>query len=318
MKLSRFARTCSALAVAGGACASLGCNAGAALWLQDYGRDLLFSGGALAAALAALGQANEALEQANNANDTAQNALEIADASRGQPGDPGPPGQDGADGQNGADGAPGAAGPPGQNGQDGAVGANGAPGPEFFTNFVDQFFRPPTNLQGGGPGGESEDAPTFGAAVGWRMILSNRYHAGNPVTMRLYLDADYSLDPGRPTECEQFRIAMVRMRNGAPVEAYGPERFILVNIPPNAGQVFMVIDLPLNVPGGLNLPNDLTAGQLLGVGMEWSDGECTTLGRDYRIFGVEFFESPIGSAALSGATVSETQPTCECGGGGGE
>jgi hypothetical protein len=325
MKSSRFVRNFSALVVAGGACASFGCNPGAALWLQDYGRDLLLSGGALAAALAALGQANDALDTANNANDTAQAALDLADASQGQPGapgpqgPPGPAGQDGAAGQNGADGAQGAAGAAGQNGQNGANGADGAPGPAFFSQFVSQFFRPPTNLQGdGAPGGESDDAPTFGAAVGWRMILSNRYHAGNPVTMRLYIDADYSLDPGRPTECEQFRIAFVRMRNGAPVETYGTEKFVLINVPENAGQVFMVIDLPLNVPVGMNLPNDLQAGQLLGVGMEWSDPVCTTLGRDYRIFGVEFFESASDAVTTVDATITDTPQDCSCGGNGGE
>jgi hypothetical protein len=180
--------------------------------------------------------------------------------------------------------------------------------------FVDQFYRPPTNVTEVG-GGAIEDAPSFGAPVGWRVGISNRYQAGNPVTLRLYIDVDYSLDPERPTDCEQFRIAMVRMRNGAPVETYGGERYILIDIPPNTGQTFVVIDLPLDTADGLNLPNDLAAGHMLGFGMEWSDPECTTLGRNYRMFGVEVFESAVGGTAISGATISETLPACICGGG---
>src|SRR5215510_9776955 len=67
------------------ALAAVGCNPGAALMLQDYGRDLLFGGGALAAALYALGVAQNAEQAANIAQDMAQ-------AAQNAPGAPGPQG----------------------------------------------------------------------------------------------------------------------------------------------------------------------------------------------------------------------------------
>jgi hypothetical protein len=79
----------------------------------------------------------------------------------------------------------------------------------------------------------------------------------------------------------------------------------------------MVIDLPLNTADGMNLPNDLAAGQLLGVGMQWdedSSGPCSILGRDYRLMGVEFFESLPGGTSPSGATISIVEPDCACAG----
>lgn len=334
MMRNRLTRRICQWSVGLAATASLGCNPGAALWLQDYGRDILFSGGALAAALGALGladdalnQADSALNQANSAFDQAQLALDRAQQAIDQPSGVGPQGATGATGAtgaagaqgaagaNGADGAQGATGAAGADGQNGLNGADGAPGPAFFSGFVDAFFRRPVAVQGDGPV-PGDDPNSFGAPLGWRMILSNRYTAGNPVTMRLFIDANYALDAGRPTDCEQFRLAFVRLtRNQAPAQ-YGSERFLLIDVPENDGAVFLVVDVPLNTPEGLNLPNNLAPGQMLGVGMEWSDPECATLGRNYRIFGVEFFEGPVGSATLIGATVSETQPECICGGGG--
>lgn len=341
-------------------CAALlgvGCNPGAALFLQDYGRDILFSSGSLAAALYAIGVARDARDAANvaqelsqAAQDAANSAFEEVQSAINAPPVPGPQGPAGADGPAGpagpagadgaagpagpagadgatgpagpagADGAAGPAGPAGSPGATGPAGPQGPAGPSLFSDFVQQFFRRPPAVAGRGVGQGSEDGPSFGAAVGWRMILPNRYTEGNPVTMRLFIMADYTLDPGRPTACEKFRVDFVRLKNGFPVELYGT-RFVLVDVPPNDGSVFLVIDLPLNTPEGMNLPNDLAAGQLLGVGMEWADnsaplggGDCSILGRDYRIFGVEFFESEVGDAELSGATVSAVEPDCTCNG----
>lgn len=329
---------CSIAAMSG-----MACNPGAAFFLQDYGRDLLFGAGATLAAFYAVGQANSAQDAAAAAQDAAgaaQNAAnaaqDAAQSAQGAPGTPGEtgatgpagpagaPGADGAPGPAGEQGPPGAAGAPGADGADGTNGAPGAqgpqgePGPAFFSVFVNQFFRPPVAFDSSGApqgGGDAGDAPDFTAAIGWRVIMPNRYAAGNPITMRLFIDADYTLEEGRATQCEQFRIAFARMRNGAPAETYGPEQFLLLDVPPNDGQVFLVVDVPINSAGGLNLPNDLAAGQMLGVGMEWSDGECVQFGRDYRLFGVEFFETTPGSEVLSGATISATQPECICGGG---
>jgi len=330
MKMRTFKFRIVAAGITAATFAGIGCNPGAALNLQDYGRDLLFSGGALAAALAAVGAANNALDAANTAQDTADSALDTAQTAQGTPGAPGAPGQDGADGQNGAQGPAGAAGaqgPAGTNGTNGTNGAtgpqgpagvDGAAGPEFFSQLVDAFVRPVNNV--GGPGTENPAvvSPTFAAPVGWKVILSNRYAAGNDVVMRLFIDADFTQEQGRPTQCEQFRLSFVRLASGQPVAVYGGERYILLDIPPNDGQVFLTVDLPLNSAAGLDLPPDLAAGQMLGVGMEWSDPECTIFGRDYRIFGVEFFEAAAGTSELSGASVSTVQPECICGDGGGE
>ena len=75
---------------------------------------------------------------------------------------------------------------------------------------------------------------------------------------------------------------------------------------------FLVVDLPINTPDGLGLAGDLEAGQMIAFGLAWRDIECAWQGEDYRILGVEFFESE--TAALSGATIEEVgEQNCWCG-----
>jgi hypothetical protein len=105
----------------------------------------------------------------------------------------------------------------------------------------------------------------------------------------------------------------VRLRDGQPVEQYGDEMWLALDPRDNTDDTFLVVDVPINSPDGLGFPEDLAAGQMLAFGLAWRDKECTWHGADYRILGVEFFESE--TAALSGATVEEVgdQQNCYCG-----
>ena len=279
-----------------------GCNPGSALGLHDWGRDRLGLGSS--ALIAALFAANVTPEQA-------------AQGERGDPGAPGPQGEQGNPGPAGPQGEQGNSGPEGPQGDLGPEGPQGDPGPEFFSVFIDEFWTP---IEQGEPPPfadafdylRSDDpAPDFDphVAVGWKFAIPNRYAAGNPVTMRMFLYYDGEVDPN----CQVFRMAVLRLRNGQALEMYD-NIYVQLDIPGGLpADPMLVVDLPINGASGLNLfTADLASAQLLAFGMEWYDVECRpTEGRRYSILGVEFFESE--TTAAVGITVLPAEPTeCFC------
>jgi len=186
--------------------------------------------------------------------------------------------------------------------------------------FVDEFYLAPEE---GPPSWASvESGPAFWVwddewgypqAVGFKTVIPNRYDGAtqNPVTMRILLYFALDYEP-RMTQCEYFNLAAVRLRDGQPVEQYGDEMWLVLDPRDNDDPMFLVVDVPINSPEGLGFPEDLEAGQMLAFGLAWRDIECPWMGADYRILGVEFFESE--TAALSGATVEEVDgQNCWCG-----
>jgi hypothetical protein len=201
-------------------------------------------------------------------------------------------------------------------GEQGPQGEQGLPGPEFFSVFVDEFFT----YQGetGAYVATVDSNPAFHdgsgppvSANGWKFAIPNRYAGVNPVTMRLFIYYDTNF--ARQTDCEVFELVAVRLRDGEAAAQYGATAWVALEVESQNPSQFLVVDLPMNSPGGLNWDNDLEAGHLLGFGMRWDDGECVDLGREYRILGVEFFESEPGSELLSGAQVLPANPGCICG-----
>jgi hypothetical protein len=298
------------------------CNTDKALFLNDWGRDVLLGSGALAAAFAVAGiQATQTAidaAQAEQSTPPAQGAPgeQGSQGERGVPGSQGSPGEQGPQGAAGSPGQPGEQGAQGPAGSQGERGDPGAPGPEFFSTFVDEFF-----VEDDGEYRSTRSAPAFDAPVGWKVAIPNRYNAGNPVTMRLFLHR--VLEDFPQGDCEVFRLATIRLRNGSPIEELG-ELFLQVELPIGDGagdgeeppdDIFIVVDLPINTEDGLNLTSgddDLAPAQFLSFGMEWGVlDNCD--GALYSILGVEFFESPVGEAALFGARVSEGCPgDCDC------
>jgi hypothetical protein len=299
-------------------------------------------GGALAAALAALGQIDitaggtqglTGLPTPGVPGEQGSTGPTGPQGETGATGPQGPTGPQGEAGIAGTDGAPGATGPTGPQGPagptgltgptgpagpTGATGPAGPAGPEYFDVLVDEFFD---------PGGNSIRAyPTFAIAHGWKVAVPPRYTPGNPITMRLFLYGRYRPAQLPEPQCQVFRLITLQVRSGGAIENYGSgEQFLKLQVPspesPELVQedgaswvkILTVVDLPLNVADGLNLPNDLDPGQLLGFGLEWVAPGCPDDGINYRIFEVEFFESAVGQAVLSGAEVSPEIPDCICG-----
>jgi hypothetical protein len=314
--------------------AGLGCNADKAFFLNDWGRDVLLGSGALTAALAVAGvQAQQAALEAAQAELGVPGAPGPqgepgATGAQGEPGAPGEPGADGADGAPGAAGEPGAQGEPGASGPQGEPGEPGAPGesgqtgepgpagPEFFSAYVDEFY-----IEEDGDYRSTHSTPAFHQPVGWKVAIPQHYDAGNPITMRLFLHRQ--LD-GRPSaNCEVFRLAVVRLRDGSPAEPID-EVFLQMDVPIGdtgqdggdpASDVFMIVDLPINTEDGLNLQfreADLQPGQFLTFGMEWAElSNCD--GELYSILGVEFYESALGQTRVHGARITNSCPdVCDC------
>lgn len=326
-QLRRGRRVCALLATTCSTIAMGGCSATSAFFLQDYGRDLLFSSGAAIVALAALDAQRQAFD------DDLSAALEDA-AGRTIPGAEGPAGPAGQDGAPGADGAAGAPGEPGSTGEQGPPGEPGPPGlsaAPLFDVFIDDFVtlaadgtpRDPNN-RGGADGASAEEgqvaadallvtSPTLEHPVGWRAAIPHVYRPGNPVVLRLFVLTDFSAFADRQRQCEVFRIAAVRLRAGMPLETFGDERYLVVDVPASGEQVFLVLDLPLT-SAGLDWPGDLTSGQLLGFGLEWADPECQRYGRNYRILAAELFETDVGGEPLpTGVDIVSEPPVCNCG-----
>lgn len=262
-----------------------GCNTGAFLGLHDWGRDLLAIGSA--ALIAALGAAN--VPATGDPNQVAQGA-------------PGAPG---------AKGDPGVPGPQGPAGLQGEPGEPGEAGPEFFSIWVDELYQR-GDARGFSPfhGLYSNDsAPRFYAPIGWKVAIPDSYAAGNPVTMRMYFFYNGTPDP----DCQLFRMAAVRVKD-AETPTMVDNIYVLLQIPPAiVPDAMMVVDLPINTPGGLNLYTaDLGPKQLLAFGMEWVDYQCRDVeAESYQLLGVEFFEST--SATMTGIEFYTGDPNdCIC------
>jgi hypothetical protein len=340
----RFWSGVAALVTAGSLVLAVGCNPGSALGLQDWGRDLLSIGsGALVAALVA---ANVAPNDLGNGGDVVLGEVgpQGPTGPQGPAGDPGEPGRSvpsvpgdtgsagpqgeqgltgpqGAAGPEGPTGPTGPAGPAGPTGPEGPTGAEGPAGPagdsgpEYFSVFIDEFYRIPDT---GSQYTSVESMPRFHAPVGWKVAIPNRYTPGNPVTMRLFLNQDYSGNEGAPySECQVFRLAVVRRQAGAAAD-YVDNIYMTLVLPEGQlngdGNLLLVVDVPINTPEGLNLFGDLEPAQVLAFGMERYGRECLSeKASPYSILGVEFFESAPGEAGVAGAVFSSDVPAqCRC------
>ena len=318
------------------------------LWLQDYQRDLIFNG--LAVALLLGQQANGAGQGDGAGGPVAGNPIPGPDGPQGPQGPPGPPGADGADGVDGVDGADGVQGPQGEQGPQGPDGpegpegpegpagpqgpagptgpdgAPGADGPEFFDVFVDEFFTSAVTTEGDlqvvavpinepvltppeGQGGETGD-------VGYRVAIPSTYQAGQTITKRLFLYR-FGQDEGR---CFALEIQARRLTDGAtgpecwggdgPACTGGRRWIVLDDLPfeeESAGEqedqgVLIVVDIPLNHAAGLDLPDEVLAGDLVAFEIHPAPVEGLFDTRSYQVLGVEFFAGNPGDAALDGAT----------------
>ena len=242
--LKSYARNGICTIVVAGMLIGGGCGTDA-LFLQDYGRDLLVAGLAVALLL------NQPAAPADDGG--VGQPVPGEQGSEGVQGSPGPPGTDGAAGQDGADGAVGPAGPEGvqgatgeqgvqgeqgpkgetgdtgDTGPSGASGQPGADGPEFFHIFVDDFFIKADNLVTL-PGSllvdvVEIDEPRLGfdsgsgdsGAIAYRVAIPQIYQAGNDVTMRMFFNRTGDVDT-----CFVFQLDARRLRDGLPgPECYG-------------------------------------------------------------------------------------------------
>ncbi len=297
-----------------------GCGGSAgALGVEDWVRDLLFSAGSVAVSLL--------LDQNQDSGGLVTTGPPGPEGPPGPQGPPGPAGTSDGAGEpippvEGPAGEQGPAGPAGETGETGATGATGPrgstgpqgpDGPSFFDIFVEDFFTAKgTKLASLTPVTVPITEPSLGGPdanckiLAFRMSIPELYNPDNPVTMRLSFYRTGELNE----DCFVFRIDARRLSQGSDVEVYGEPRWVRPDIDRDAaaaGNMFWVIDLPVNDPAGLDYPNDLEVSQLLAF-------ELATHSHDggvYELLGVEFFES--SSAALEAATVfsSEEDITCD-------
>lgn len=317
-------RACQ-LAVAAVVTVTMGCNMDSALFVDDWVRDLALGSIALVAAYGAVGQVGPQGEQGEQGEQGAPGAPgEIGQAEQGAPGAPGAQGSQGdpgAQGDQGETGEQGVEGEKGDTGDTGDTGDKGDPGPELFDVFVDEFYIQPVNSESTWVSVESNPAFWDSAngynnqAIGFKTMVPARYDAAtqNPVTMRIFLYFNLESRPERLIACEYFELAGVRLRDGAAIETYGDPVWIVLNQRANDDETFLVVDIPLNDPAGLALSDDLEPGQVLAFGLAWRDIECPEMGEDYRIIGVEFFETK--TATLRGVTIEDIAAgqNCWCG-----
>lgn len=297
------------VACAGTVALAVGCNPGSALGLQDWGRDLLSAGsGALWAALAAANlPATVADEVAQQLEEQAGQEIPGPVGAKGDTGDQGPQGEQGEQGEQGDQGEQGEQGVQGEQGPQGEA---GPAGPEYFSVWVDEFQR--YEFERTGPFGavsSTDPTPDFDQPVGWKVGIPAQYAGGNPVTLRLFLYYDGTVNP----DCQVFRLGTVRFQNEQSIEVKD-NVYIELDLPAGLpDSPMIVVDLPINTADGLNLfATDLAAGQWLAFGMEWYDGECRRdEGQAWTLIGVEFYEA--ATATLDGATVLAGEPTdCFC------
>ncbi len=261
------------------------------------------------------------------------NGDEVFDAldCQGADGQNGAAGQDGANGEDGAVGATGATGSTGATGATGSSGATGPAGPTLFDTFIDDFFT----VDGGSYGTlnlDPNDAglpvidirePALGlncrtdgelSVLGYRVAVSTRYAAGNPITMTLYFWRQGPV----PENCFVVRLDAFTASHGTGISQYGEPRFVRPYIPGlteeelQAG-ILLVVDLPLNVPAedGLGFPNTVQPQDLLAFELNtiegFQDGGC------YTLIGVDFFESEAGAAGeIKNAGVFDAEEAVDC------
>ncbi|MCZ6683563.1 MAG: hypothetical protein O7B26_10285 [Planctomycetota bacterium] len=287
-----------------------GCGASGFLGLQDYQRDFLFGAGSLATSLLV----------GSTPGPEGPMGPPGPQGPQGPAGPPGPPGAIGPSGPGDPAGEPipglpgpiGPQGPPGPAGSAGPAGTTGPAGASFFDLFIEEFFGARTTLLGGVLVEAVEmDAPVLGplpdqaGPIAFRVAIPQVYDAGNPVTIRLFL---YRTGPVQEDGCFVFTMDARRLRNLSDVEVYGQTRY--VKIDPAVTQaaagvdglgqdVFAVVDLPLNVPDGLDWPADLAVSDFLAFEL------ATYLddGGTYHVLAAEVFESAPGTARLAGATI---------------
>ena len=119
------------------------------------------------------------------------------------------------------------------------------------------------------------------------------------------------------SECFVFQLDARRLRHGLDIEEYGDRCWIRIDIPEaqvaidgEEDGMLLVVDLPVNGAVGLASEDDdpLVAGHFLAFELStyWADGGL------YHLVGVEFFESPTGSAGRSGARVFTSEDNVEC------
>jgi hypothetical protein len=294
---------------------TLGCNAGSALGLQDWGRDLLASaiGGAIGAALSAAGE----------------------QGPQGEKGDPGSPGEPGQSGQD----APAIPGPQGEKGDKGDEGSDAE---LLFSVFVDEFYMEDMYQQVYLPEANSTlSVPWFmfdvefhqHIGIGWKVAIPNTYEGTNPITMRLFMTVEYpehivpETDRGHvfhPWECPNFELAALWRADGGFLTGFGlyggpPVRYLTVTdlptSPTDGDNIFLVIDVPLHgdADAGTGLGMDpQSAANMLYFGMAWNVdpyGPCAEDGKYWRLHGVEFFETEEVPTPYR-ANIATSQPAC--------
>jgi hypothetical protein len=190
----------------------------------------------------------------------------------------------------GGGGSAGPTGPAGEPGQPGPA------GPGVFSLFIDDFFT-----TDGDPDGELpltpvaivEPALPEDSPIAFRMAVPQTYHAGNPVTMRLFFYRT-GFDEG----CFVFRVDARRLQHGSGIDFYGETRWVRVDLNQantlaaqgaGAQAMLVIVDLPVNtdVTGSLQFPDDLAVGQFLAFELNAVESD----GGSYTLLGVEFFES---------------------------
>lgn len=297
-----------------------GCGGGDFLGLEDYQRDLLGLGFGL-------------LQNGpdSGGDDAVGDPVRGAEGPAGSPGRDGTQGETGPAGTDGADGQDGEAGPQGPSGSSGSPGADG---PEFFDQFIDDFFtyadHNPSDLHVGivsitEPAlGDPEDTEGDSGAIAFRFAIPEIYDGGNDVTMRLFF---YGPDLRKADGCLIFSMTNLRLQNGKAIEPYGAAD-VSVRLEPSdalnakssaaelllgdngfvGGDVLIVTDIPINTVDGLGgealASGDLLAFELLAT--HWP------VQSRYELLGVEFFESAAGSAAVVGATLLFTEEELCC------
>lgn len=229
----------------------------------------------------------------------------------------------------GADGADGANGPTGPTGP---AGPSGPDAPNLFDIFVDDFFGLADGVAAGGVNDQLVvnavliDEPVLRfegeSPIGFRVAVPPTYTPGHDVTLRLFL---YRTGFDDEADCFVLTLDPRRLRVGEGIEVYGDDcagepdpacgrRWIRLDADADFGVVaglendtLIVVDLPLNSAEGLDLERDLDEADRLAGGQflafEINKGVDSRDSRHYQLLGVEFFESPAGTAEAAGGTV---------------
>jgi hypothetical protein len=268
--------------------------------------------------------------------------------AQGEKGDPGPTGPAGQDGEDGDDGPRGLPGEPGPEFFDMFVdrfftlddGLEGSLEVQIVEIAEPALGRP-----------EPQQGQAGAIAYRFVIPEIYDEAAGNDVTMRLSFyrqpacvggpqdgelctsDEDCLVEGGcpgwLPGKCLVFTLDALRLSNGQDVMDYGERLWVRPDVMQVSGVqkglaeallagddqqegVFLIIDVPINSPDGLDDPTALASGDLLafeiatlsGLLGVWEDG-----GR-YELLGVEFFETE--ASVLQGATIFRSEGAVVC------